>query len=194
MKITAITPLAFILALLASSASGDSDCSCKKRPDFKAALKNSALVAVAMVKEKGHNPFRPEHDEVLLKTLRTYKGADELNGDELFVYTPRGKDSCAFDFVKGADYLIFANGSPAFFKVDSCSRTKIVEHAKADLDELEEIKGGNIEEAEQLQELDEHTPGEEGTENGDSGEENSTGETKTSQLIELLRSFVGSGP
>ncbi|OVE79984.1 hypothetical protein BVY02_01690, partial [bacterium J17] len=108
-------------------------CSCGEKQDIRTALGNSTMVFVGRVEELRENPLKPGLKEIKLAVLRKFKGFEEVQTRFVYVYTPNESALCGFNFSGGMDYLVFASGTPAHFKTNICSRTRLLDDAQRDV-------------------------------------------------------------
>lgn len=114
-------------------------CSCPETSSVVNALENSSVVFIGKVESINKSGRRKNFQEIRFKVVpnRRFKGFDDLpNNEYLLLYTPIEKSSCSFPFAEGFEYLVYANGNPAFLKVDSCSRTMFLDKAMEDQEKL----------------------------------------------------------
>lgn len=121
----------FVHLLLPSSAFA---CSCSEKPSLEESLKKSSLIFVGRVLDQRETAFKPNHTEVRFTVFKKFKGFEEIpkSAEYVVVYTPREESLCGYKFSNGFEYLVFATGSPAFLKVNLCSRTEVLENAQLD--------------------------------------------------------------
>lgn len=118
-----------------------SNCTCPNKPPLEQSYDQAALVFVGRVQEKRTNPLKKGDVEVKFLVTRKMKGFDEVQSKTVLVYTPKenpvGKiGDCAFEFAENGEYVVFANGSPAYFKTSACTRTELLENALMDVQRM----------------------------------------------------------
>ncbi len=130
--LTALILLSIVFLLSAPSAA--LACSCSEKPSLEDSLKNSSLIFVGRVLDQRETAFKPNHTEVRFTVFKKFKGFEEIpkSAEYVVVYTPREESLCGYSFSNGFEYLVFATGSPAFLKVNLCSRTDVLENAQLD--------------------------------------------------------------
>jgi len=75
--------------------------------------------------------------------MKKYKGLENYpNSESVVVYAPVSTDPCTLKFIKGNDYLVFADGNPAFLKTNSCSMSGLQEGRSQEILELNKLKEG----------------------------------------------------
>jgi hypothetical protein len=120
-----------------SSSASAEECSCPPKPDIKTALESASLVFIGQVSKVGRNAMKPKEVEVKLTAYRKFKGFEDLPTDDkpviLYTTDPSG---CGYEFHPGLDYLIYANGTPAHFIVDRCTRTEMLDNAGSEVRQL----------------------------------------------------------
>ncbi len=137
-KLTNNFSLVLVSLLLASfffiAPSAALACSCGEKASVEESLKDSSLVFVGRVLDQRETAFKPNHTEVRFTVFKKYKGFEEMpkSAEYVVVYSPREESTCGYKFNNGFEYLVFATGSPAFLKVDLCSRTDVLESAQLD--------------------------------------------------------------
>jgi hypothetical protein len=126
--LVALTISLFLAAL------GDA-CSCKPHPMPKKALEQAAAVFSGKVTKIA------DHDEhhwaVTLVLASSWKGTD---GKEVTVLTGKNDGICGYKFAKGKTYIVYANETVSdgvkYLATGICHRTKLLEIAAQDLEEL----------------------------------------------------------
>jgi hypothetical protein len=112
-------------------------CTCPKKPELEESQLQSSAVFVGRVETQEDSVLRPQFTQVRVVVLRKFKWLEEFaTNQSVLVYTPKDEASCGFKFQNGFDYLIFAKGNPAFLRIDTCSRTQVMENAQLDLQRL----------------------------------------------------------
>ena len=128
----------FFLSFLTLLFTGSPACACSCIPIGLAEAKEQAsIVFIGRVKGVKISTVREGQKEARLEVLKTYKGGEEILTESVLVYTPRNESLCGFRFVIGSDYVVFATGTPAYFKTNACMRNKILELAREEVAELE---------------------------------------------------------
>ncbi len=116
------------------------NCSCPKKPELEEAYADSAVVFLGQVENQEDSVLRPEFIEVRLAVQRKFKWMSELaSSQSIVVYTPSEQGRCGYTFQNGFDYLVFAKGNPAYLRVDSCSRTNVIENSQLDREKLQRL-------------------------------------------------------
>lgn len=113
-------------------------CSCEERPALPKLLEQSSISFVGRVERLDNNPRRPGFVEVTFTVLNRFKGFEEVKTQKVLIYTPK-EGSCSYAFRIGLDYLVFASGTPANFKADTCSGTEILENSYTDIERLKRM-------------------------------------------------------
>ncbi len=132
----------FFGVLFLGPVSGAHACECPKKPTLEEAVESSSLVFVGRVLEQGSSPYKPNHTQVTFTVFKRFKGFEELpNMIDILVYVPKGEKACSASFANGYDYVVYANGNPAFFQTDSCSRTELLDKAQVDEQRLQRLFG-----------------------------------------------------
>ena len=121
----------FLLARSPLPSFADS-CSCPKKQELEEAYAQSSAVFIGRVELQEDTVLRPEYQQVRIVVLRKFKWPEELTSQSLVLYTAKEEAKCGYKFQNGFDYLIFATGTPAFLRVDECSRTEVLEKAQGD--------------------------------------------------------------
>ena len=117
------------------------DCKCPKVLTTTEAFNQNSLVFLGQVisVEKA-SAIRPNYNIVKMILTKSYKGEDLLpKTDYVVIYTPDKEKECGVQFARQSDYIVFANGNPAFMKTNSCSLTGIQETKKAEQAKLDEL-------------------------------------------------------
>ncbi len=120
-------------------------CPCEERPSLVKALEKASLVITARVGAVGKNPRKPGFTEIKVQVLEKFKGGEDLPSDVVIIYTPEAENNCSVDFAKGLDYIIYAQGTPAFYQTNSCTRTALLDDALLDVQRLIRILKRNQE-------------------------------------------------
>ena len=110
-------------------------CDCKPHPPPKKALEQAQAVFSGKVTKIA------DHDEhhwaVTFQSTATWKGTD---AKEVTVLTGKNDGICGYKFAKGKTYLVYANESVRdevkYLATGICHRTKLLETAAEDLEEL----------------------------------------------------------
>lgn len=109
-------------------------CKCAPPPAPKEALKESSAVfsAVAVKIKEGER-----ENVIVLKVQKSWKGVQQ---EMVFIYTPSSSAACGVSFADKSEWLVYASEDPETKKLRAsiCSRTKLLEEAKEDLEELGE--------------------------------------------------------
>ena len=113
-------------------------CVCGEKPALAKLLEESAVAFVGRAEKLDNNPRRPGYIEVAFTVLNRFKGFDEIKTPKVLIYTPK-EPTCTYTFRIGLDYLVFASGTPANFKVDLCSGTEILENSFTDVERLKRM-------------------------------------------------------
>jgi hypothetical protein len=129
--------LFLLLPLLATSSS--LACPCGEKPGLKTSHDSSTLTFVGRILEQKSSPFKPGYTEVKITVLQRYKDSSKMALETATVYTPDNAEKCGYSFQPGFEYLIFANGNPAFYTTTSCSRTEVLDKAQTDLKQLNNL-------------------------------------------------------
>ena len=108
-------------------------CECPSQSELGSLLEQASLVFSGRVKELKQSQFRPGYREVQLSLITRIKGGEEVRADSVVVYTADSREQCGFSFSSGKDYLVFATGSPAFFRTTACLGTRELENALYDV-------------------------------------------------------------
>jgi hypothetical protein len=111
-------------------------CSCALPPAPKVAMAQSTAVFSGKV-TKVEQDAKAHTRTVTIEVDRTWKGSDKKT---LVVLTAGDGAACGVSFEKDKSYLVYANAVEEKLHASLCSRTKPLEQAKADLDELGEGK------------------------------------------------------
>lgn len=120
-------------------------CSCGPQVELLAARETSSLVFVGHVLKVVPSVLKPGQNEVHLKIEKFFKLEDDgrAKKDMVVIYTPVEESLCGFHFIRERDYLVFATGTPAQYKTDLCTRTKLLEDVLLDVEQLE-LKGFTV--------------------------------------------------
>jgi hypothetical protein len=62
-----------------------------------------------------------------------WKGQEGRQANTLVFTTSRSTDSCDYDFEKGKEYVVYAQGGEESLQTNLCSRTQLVAYAYDDL-------------------------------------------------------------
>ena len=125
-----------VTAVACSCAPPESPSAERKRA---AAVFSGRVIEVRGRKGAGRTPGRVE---AVFEVGRAWKG---VAGKQVSVYTPSDSAACGYGFEAGRSYLVYAYGEEGGLTTGLCSRTKRLEEAGADLDELgpgREVAGG----------------------------------------------------
>ena len=139
--------ISFVFALLFIGTGGIASptpaqaCTCPSKAELEEALEKSSLVFVGSVKDKRVNPLKAEESEVRFTVTRKLKGFEEVPTSTVLVYTPIDPEYCGYNFSPGMEYLVFATGTPAHFRTDTCSRTDIIDKVLVDIHKLIRLTG-----------------------------------------------------
>jgi len=137
-----------ILVLFFSSTALAQECTCPAKPEIVDALRDSSVAFVGRAEKVKHSPLRKGYEEIKFKVFKRYKFNTELADEEplvqtqqnfTFIYTPTEKASCSFNFREGYDYLVYASGTPAFLKTDSCTRTSVLDYVLNEVKTIENL-------------------------------------------------------
>ena len=109
-------------------------CSCKAPPPPKEAMETMAAVFAGNVL-KVETDEKAHQVQVSFDTSRVWKGDVAKT---VTVITSGG--TCGFGFHEGDSYLVYAYDHGGQFNTNICTRTKVLSHAKEDLDALGEGK------------------------------------------------------
>lgn len=136
-------PLLFSLILLAAiPVAAQEECKC---PSAVKSLRESYLesdgIFVGSIERFQLSALRPGMNEAQVRLMGRYKGLDEVKGNVIYVYTPAELAKCGLKLLVGQDYIFYAQGSPARFIVNACSRTGILDNALDDMQELGRLSG-----------------------------------------------------
>lgn len=112
-------------------------CSCLAPPPPATALERSAAVFVGEVLEKERKSDRAE--VVSLRVSRAFKG---VSSDVVTLSTPVQSAACGRTFEVGKRYLVYAEHIQGGLHDHLCTRTALLENAKADVEALEAISRG----------------------------------------------------
>ncbi|MCB0359381.1 MAG: hypothetical protein KDD44_07085 [Bdellovibrionales bacterium] len=117
------------------------ECQCEQPMSLEDALSESSLVAIGRVSSIKPSAIRTGKLEVRVEILREIKRSNpELATSSATVYTPMSPEECGYPFRLEMDYLLYATGNPAYYKVLRCSKTEMLETARDDLDQLLKMK------------------------------------------------------
>ena len=125
-----------ISEVLGEQANTPKRCTCPTKPTLEEALDKSSLVFVGQVKDLTVSPLKPDFSQVKFSVNRKLKGFDEVAGNSVLVYSPKTLEACGIPFTEGMDYLVFANGNPAFFQTTSCSLTDVLDRVLVEVHRL----------------------------------------------------------
>lgn len=131
-----LLPIVTCLALMLGQTASAFACECAARPALNSAFKKASFVIVGRVLEQRDPPLKPGYKEVKMTVLKKFKYGEDAQRDTVVLYTPAGDNKCGVTFQPGFEYLVFANGNPAFLTADSCNRTQMLENAQVDLHRL----------------------------------------------------------
>ena len=121
-------------------------CSCAPPEGPSAELgRASAVFSGRVIEVRGRKGAgrTPGMVEAVFEAARVWKGAA---GKQVGVYTNPDSAACGYAFEAGRSYLVYARGGGGRLTTGLCSRTKRLEDAGADLDELgpgREVAGGS---------------------------------------------------
>ena len=116
-------------------------CTCENKPALDESYNKASLIFVGQVKAKAHHPLREDKIEFRFAVTRKIKGFEEVNGNTVFVYTPRDHEYCGYKFQEGQDYLVYADGTPANFNTTACTRTDVLDKSLLDVQKLIRMSG-----------------------------------------------------
>jgi hypothetical protein len=142
--LTGLVYMALLVGLVALLPDCASACTCAVWPgsqqeQAERALNQSTAVFSGEVLDVEERPptsmfgIRMLSSGVTLRASEVWKGPQR---ETLEVHTPRHGASCGYPFKEGQEYLVYAYGKEAPFKVDLCSETKLLSEASADLEAL----------------------------------------------------------
>lgn len=136
-----IVGLVFLLCLvLLTSAEDAFACSCMVPPEAEKAFQESSVVFIGRVERVLESPLKKGMKEVRFALMSSFKGTEEVQETRsVLVYTALTEEACGYNFIPGQEYLVFGTGTPASFQVSFCSRTKILDLAREDVNTLLEI-------------------------------------------------------
>lgn len=120
-------------------------CSCGPKAELMEARETSSLVFMGQVVKVVLSVLKPGQNEVHFKIEKIFKLEDDgrPKKDTVVIYTSIEEALCGFHFITGRDYLVFATGTPAQYKTDLCTRTKLLEDVLLDVDQFE-LKGFTV--------------------------------------------------
>ena len=125
-------------------------CQCPEKPGVEQALSDAEIVFVGRALEVSESPIRANEIEAKFSIFRKIKGFEEFQEQlvptKVIIYTPKENAKCGFTFATNQDYLIYAGGTLAHFKTDTCSRTIDLDHGLDELNQLIEIQSKQLEE------------------------------------------------
>ncbi len=127
-----VTLLVNLFTLSPASAS----CSCGPAQEIDQAYTDAQTVFIGRVEHILKSPLRQGLNEIKFLLMKGFKGTEEAMNRTLVVYTPIESDECGYAFIPGQEYLVYASGTPANFRVVSCSRTKVYDTAKEEVTKL----------------------------------------------------------
>jgi hypothetical protein len=113
-------------------------CPCGDKPPISNARDSASLVFLGRITGVTPSSFREGFNEVQVEVIKMIKAGEEEWGREITIYTPNLSGKCGFSFIAQLDYIIYAEGNPAFLRVTSCSRTTMFDTSK---DEYRELVG-----------------------------------------------------
>lgn len=119
-------------------------CSCAPPESPSDELKRATAVfsgRVVEVKEHKGTSSPSRMIEVVFKTAKAWKGSDRVT---ISVFTPSSSAACGYRFTVGVDYLVYAYNGEEALTTGLCSRTKRLDKAHADLDELGSGEDGSV--------------------------------------------------
>ncbi|WP_369593192.1 hypothetical protein [Lysinibacillus pakistanensis] len=136
----AMTILAFIF-MIGSFPSITSACSCADLPSVEEEFERSKAVfsgKVVDIKEKrslkGYTT-----KSVLFEVTNTWKGVEQ---SQIIITTGQGGGDCGYNFIKGEEYLVYANESIIYeaksLVSSMCNRTRVLSSSQEDLEILGE--------------------------------------------------------
>lgn len=117
-------------------------CSCAPKPTVENAHREATAVFTGRVTSVEPSPLREGQLEVNFTVRKAYKGAPaDMGLERVVVFTPMQEAECMFDFQQDQDYLVFATGNLAYYKVNRCGRTGQLEISLDEIAELEKLGG-----------------------------------------------------
>lgn len=118
-------------------------CVCPPKSNLASEFKRNSVVFLGQVVEvRPQFPLHNNYYYVRFLPMKKFKGTENYpNSENVVVYAPVSEDPCTFRFIKGNDYLVFAEGNPAFLKADSCSFTGLQEDRGQEILELNKLTG-----------------------------------------------------
>jgi hypothetical protein len=130
--------LAFVASILVFFSPGVLACTCLTPPFHEELARSSTVFAGKVVEvqeiisEAGEGDGLPAGWwlQATFSVSRVWKGPEKSS---LVAVTPYESASCGYPFKEGQSYLVYARGSGDTLSVNSCSRTKVLESAGADL-------------------------------------------------------------
>lgn len=130
-----------LISISIGEVQAEGKCNCPPKPNIAADLKKSSVVFLGQVVEvRPQFPLHVGHYYIRFLPMKRFKGLENYpNPENIVVYAPISSDPCSFRFIKGNDYLVFADGNPAFLKTNSCSNTGIQEDRSQEIFELNNI-------------------------------------------------------
>lgn len=117
-------------------------CSCPQKRSIAEELSSANVVFVGQVIElRPRFPLHEGYTYVRFLPQKKYKGFDTYpNKDSIVVFNPEPTDPCFMKFIKGNDYLVFANGNPGYLKTSNCGHTGLQEDRTKEITELDKLK------------------------------------------------------
>jgi hypothetical protein len=109
-------------------------CSCPPPPAVKVALEQSSAVFSGKVLKVEVDEAKHQRT-VTIEVVRAWKGMEKKT---VVITTGSNDGICGYNFQKDMSYLVYANGEVGTLSTNICTRTKGIEQAKADLEELGE--------------------------------------------------------
>lgn len=109
-------------------------CSCRESPEPLMALVEADVVFVGEVIDSRKELFS-RYGEIIYK-FKVEEHWKNVDRGIIEVETNESGTMCGFDFSVGEKYLVYAYGQPGDYSVSSCSRTKHLDYAAMDLEEL----------------------------------------------------------
>ena len=129
----------YVLILTSALAAGETSalaCSCAPPKSPSIERERAAAVfygRVVAVKEHKSSSNSSGMVEAVFEVSRAWKG---VVGRTISVFTHSSSAACGYGFTVGVDYLVYAYGGDGQLRTGLCSRTKRLDQAQTDLDEL----------------------------------------------------------
>ena len=119
-----------------SADTASAKCKCLPKPKLHMAFNDAKVVVIGRVSEQEVNPIKPGYLEVKITVLRKFKTDDEPRVEYLVAYTPESAEDCGMELQPGFEYLFYLKGNPAFYTVDVCGRSQLLDDASEDVNAL----------------------------------------------------------